>query len=124
MEATVNKQAAINGYQAFAAMDPEGAMKDISDDIEWVVGGNSSVTGTYRGKDDVGAFWMKLVEKGFSTTPTEFIAEGNKVVVLSDVELAGEASRSVDVLEYDADGRLIRFESFGGEEVLNSQFPR
>lgn len=124
MEATVNKQAAVNGYAAFAAMDPEGAMKDISDAIEWVVGGDNSVTGTYRGKDEVGAFWMKLVEKGFSTTPTEFIAEGNKVVVLCDVQIAGEQGRSVDVLDYDADGKLIRFETFGEEELINSQFPR
>ena len=124
MEATVNKQAAINGYEAFSAMDPEGAMKDISDSIEWVVTGNSSVSGTYRGKDDVGGFWMKLLEKGFKTTPKEFIAEGDKVVVLSEVELNGEKARSADVLTYDASGKLIRFESIGGEELLDRAFPR
>jgi uncharacterized protein len=83
MEATVNKQAAINGYDAFSAMDPEGAMKDMSDSIEWVVAGDSSISGTYRGKEDVGALWMKLVEKGFKTAPMEFIADGDKVVVLT-----------------------------------------
>jgi ketosteroid isomerase-like protein len=124
MEATLNKQAAINGYQAFGAMDPEGAMKDISDSIEWVVGGDNALTGSYRGKEDVGAFWMKLVEKGFRTTPTEFIAEGDKVVVLCDVELNGERGHSADLLSYDPDGKLIRFESFGEEEILNRTFPR
>src|SRR3954454_24683330 len=101
MEATVNKQAAVNGYAAFGAMDPEGAMKDISDSIEWVVGGDNALTGSYRGKDEVGDFWMKLVEKGFKTTPTEFVAEGNKVVVICDVELAGEQGQSADLLTYD-----------------------
>jgi ketosteroid isomerase-like protein len=124
MEATVNKQAAVNGYAAFSAMDPEGAMKDISDSIEWVVGGNSSVTGTYRGKDEVGGFWMKLMEKGFRTTPKDFIAEGDKVVVLCDVELAGEAAESVNLLSYDRDGKLIRFETFGGEAMIDRAFPR
>ena len=124
MEATVNKQAAINGYEAFSAMDPEGAMKDISDSIEWVVTGNSSVSGTYRGKEEVGGFWMKLLEKGFTTNPMEFIAEGDKVVVLSEVELSGEKARSADVLTYDAGGKLIRFESIGGEELLDRAFPR
>jgi len=124
MEATVNKQAAINGYAAFGAMDPEGAMKDISDSIEWVVTGDNALTGTYRGKQEVGDFWMKLVEKGFTTTPREFIAEGNKVVVLCDVELDGERSESADVLSYDEDGKLIRFQTFGDEAQLNRVFPR
>src|SRR3954464_13120656 len=113
MEATVNKQAAVNGYAAFGAMDPEGAMKDIADGIEWVVGGDNSLTGSYRGKEEVGGFWMKLVEKGFKTTPKEFIAEGDRVVVVSDVELGDERAESLDLLSYDQDGKLIRFQSFG-----------
>jgi ketosteroid isomerase-like protein len=124
MEATVNKQAAINGYEAFGAMDPEGAMKDMSDSIEWIVAGDSSVSGTYRGKEDIGTFWMKLVEKGFRTTPTEFIADGDKVVVLTEIELDGETTRSLDLLSFDPDGKLIRFESFGEEAMLNRAFPR
>jgi uncharacterized protein len=124
MEATVNKQAAINGYDAFGAMDPEGAMKDMSDSIEWVVAGESSVSGTYRGKEDIGAFWMKLVEKGFKTTPVEFIADGDKVAVLTEIELDGEQFRSMDLLSFDPGGKLIRFESFCEEEMLNRAFPR
>lgn len=124
MEATVNKQAAINGYAAFAAMDADGAMKDISDSIEWVVGGDSAVTGTYRGKEELGGFWMKLLEKGFKTTPREFIAEGDKVVVICDVEVGGETVPSVDLLTFDADGKLMHFETIGGEELLNRTFAR
>ena len=124
MEATVNKQAAVNGYAAFGAMDPEGAMKDISDSIEWVVGGDNALTGTYRGKEEVGGFWMKLVEKGFKNTPKEFIAEGDKVVVICDVELDGVRAESSDLLDYDATGKLVRFQSFGGETQLDRAFPR
>jgi len=124
MESTLNKQAAINGYEAFGAMDPDAAMKDISDTIEWHVGGDNAMTGIYRGKDAVGGFWMKLVEKGFRTTPTRFIAEDDTVVVLCDVEIAGESSRSLDLLSYDPDGKLVRFETFGGEGLLDRTFPR
>lgn len=124
MEATVNKQAAINGYAAFSAMDPEGAMKDISDSIEWVVGGDNALTGSYRGKDKVGELWMKILEKGFRTTPKEFIAEGDKVVVICDVELDGEQSESADLLSYDSGGKLIRFQTFGDEAQLDRAFPR
>jgi len=124
MEATVNKQAAIDGYAAFAAMDADAAMKDISDSIEWVVSGDSSLTGTYNGKEEVGGFWMKLLEKGFRTTPREFIAEGDKVVAICDISLGQEQAASANVLTYDGDGKLIRFEAYGGEELLNLTFPR
>lgn len=124
MEATVNKQAAIDGYAAFGAMDADGAMKDISDSIEWVVRGDSSLTGSYNGKEAVGALWMKLLEKGFRTTPKVFIAEGDKVVAICDTTLGGEEAGAVNVLSYDRDGKLIRFETYGGEELLNRTFPR
>jgi ketosteroid isomerase-like protein len=124
MEATVNKQAAIDGYAAFAAMDADAAMKDISDSVEWVVSGDSSLTGTYNGKDEVGGLWMKLLEKGFRTTPREFIAEGDKVVAICDTNLGQEQAASVNLLTYDGDGKLIRFETYGGEELLNRTFPR
>lgn len=39
MGATENNQAAVDGCAAFSAMDAEAAMRDISDAIEWVVGG-------------------------------------------------------------------------------------
>jgi uncharacterized protein len=124
MEATANKQAAIDGYAAFAAMDADAAMKDISDSVEWVVSGDSSLTGTYNGKDEVGGLWMKLLEKGFRTTPREFIAEGDKVVAICDTNLGQGQAASVNLLTYDGDGKLIRFETYGGEELLNRTFPR
>lgn len=124
MEATANKQAAVNGYAAFAAMDAEGAMKDISDSIEWVVSGDNALTGSYNGKEEVGGLWMKLIEKGFRTTPTEFVAEGDKVVAICDVEMAGERGTSVNVLSYDGSGQLVKFETYGAEEILNRAFPR
>jgi uncharacterized protein len=124
MEATVNKQAAINGYAAFSAMDADAAMKDISDSIEWVVGGDNALTGTYRGKEEVGGFWMKLLERGFKNTPREFIAEDNKVVAICDVELDGEHVDSVDLLTFDDGGRLMRFETIGSYELMDRTFAR
>jgi ketosteroid isomerase-like protein len=124
MEATVNKQAAINGYAAFSAMDADAAMKDISDSIEWVVGGDNALTGTYQGKEEVGGFWMRLLDKGFKNTPKEFIAEGDKVVAICDVELAGEHVESADLLTFDEHGKLMRFETIGGYELMDRAFPR
>ena len=60
MEATVNKQAAIDGYAAFSANDPDAAMKDISDSIEWVVSGDNSLTGSYQGKNEVAPNYTRV----------------------------------------------------------------
>jgi len=124
MSAADNKQAAVDGYAAFGRADVESAMKQISDEIEWVVAGDNSVSGTYRGKDEVLGFWMKLAEKGFQNTPREFIADGDKVVVLVTNALNGESVDSVDVLSYDGDGNLARFEAFGETAMLDRAFPR
>lgn len=124
MSAEGNKQAAKDGYAAFSRGDAEGAMANISDSIEWVVTGDNAVTGTYTGKQEVGGFWAKLGEKGFQVNPTEFIAEGNKVVVLTTVSVGGDEANNVDVLTYDDSGNLTRFETYGEEGLLNKAFPR
>lgn len=119
-----NKQAAKEGYEAFGKGDAEGALANISDSIEWIVGGDSAVTGTYRGKEQVMQFWGQLSEKAFQTEPTEFLADGDKVAVLTNDSAGGEVVRSVDILTYDGEGQLVRFETFGAEGMLNQVFPK
>ncbi len=38
-------------------------MKDMADDIEWIEPGNSTISGTYRGKDEVARFFTTLASK-------------------------------------------------------------
>ncbi|MDQ3157127.1 MAG: nuclear transport factor 2 family protein [Actinomycetota bacterium] len=124
MSTESNKQAAKDGYEAFGKGDIEAAMAQISDSIEWVVGGDNSVTGTYRGKEELAGFWWKLAEKSFQVEPTEFLADGDKVAVLSKDSVGDAEVNTVDVLSYDGDGQLIRFETFGGEALLNEVFAK
>ena len=124
MSADDNKQAAKDGYEAFGRGDAEAAMERISDSVEWVVTGDSAVSGTYSGKEEIGGLWAQLAGKEFKTEPSEFIAEGDKVVVLSDTSVGGEQARVADLLTYDGDGQLIRFESCGGEEAQSRVFPK
>jgi len=124
MSAEDNKQAAKDGYAAFSAGDAEQAMANISDSIEWIVGGDNAATGTYNGKQEVGGFWAQIGEKGFQTNPREFIAEGDKVIVLGTDSIGGDQSETVDVLTYDDNGQLVRFETFGSEDLLDKAFPR
>ena len=81
-----------------------------------MVSGDNSLTGTYNGKDAVGGPWVKLLENGFRTTPTEFIAEGDKVVAICETSLGGQQAGSLNMLSYDGEGKLIRLETYGGEE--------
>jgi uncharacterized protein len=125
LSAEQHKQNAKDGYEAFGRGDVEGALENISDSVEWVVKGDSAISGTYRGKEQVaGQLWAPLAEQGFQTNPSEFIAEGDKVVVLTTWSAGGEEARVVDVITYDGQGQLVRFESFGGENMLERAFPK
>lgn len=124
MGAQENKQTAREAYEAFSRGDAEGAMRNIDDSIEWTVRGENSLTGTYKSKQEVGELWGQLVSKGFRTQPHDFIADDNKVVVLSTVQLDGESDESADVLTYNSEGKLIAFDSLGDSNVLNRVFVR
>jgi len=118
-----NKHTAEAAYEAFAKGDAEGAMRDIDDSIEWTVRGHSALSGKYKGKQEVGQLWGQLMTKGFRTQPHDYIAEGDKVVVLTTVQINGESSESADVLTSNSDGRLVAFESLGDESIMDRAFP-
>lgn len=124
MGAAENKKSAQDAYQAFSSGDAEGAMRDIDDSIEWTVRGDNALTGTYNGKQEVAELWGKLASKEFRTEPHDFIAEGDRVVVLCTVTLEGETDESADILTYNAAGKLIAFETLGDESVANRVFPK
>lgn len=124
MSAEENKQRAEAGYRAFSAGDAAAAMEDMDDSVEWTVRGDSSLTGTYRGKEEVGQLWAKMAEKGIKTEPHDFIADGDKVVVLTTASLDGESTEAADVLTYNGEGKLIGFEQIGDPAVANRIFAR
>ena len=124
MSAQQNKQAAQDAYAAFASGDAEGAMRDIDDSIKWTVRGDNALTGTYRDKKAVGKLWGEFMSKDFRSSPHDFIAEGDKVVVLTSVELEGEKVESADVLTYNGDAKLVAFETLGDATVADRVFAK
>lgn len=124
MGAQENKQSAQEAYAAFSAGDAEGAMRDIDDSIEWTVRGDNALTGTYRGKQAVGELWGQFLSKSPETEVHEFIAEGDKVIVLNTVRIEGEATEGADVLTYNESGKLIAFDTLADETVPNRLFPK
>ncbi|MFL5897105.1 MAG: nuclear transport factor 2 family protein [Solirubrobacterales bacterium] len=124
MSADQNRAAAEAAYRAFGEGDAAAAMKDMDDSVVWTARGDSSLTGTYSGKQEVAELWAKLAEKGLKTEPRDFLADGDKVVVLTTVSIEGESSEAADVLTYNGGGRLIQFDQIGDPAVANRIFAR
>lgn len=124
MSAQENKQQAEAAYRAFSEGDAAGAMANMDDSVVWEVRGDNSLTGTYRGKEEIAGLWAKFGEKGLTTEPHDFVADGDKVVVLTTVTLDGESGEAADVLTFNGDGRLIGFEQIGDPAIGNRVFAR
>jgi uncharacterized protein len=124
MSAQANKETAESAYRAFAEGDAAAAMENMDEDVVWTARGASSLSGTYTGKQEVAELWARLGEKGLGTEPHDFIADGDKVVVLTKVTLDGRSEEAADVLTYDGEGRLVAFDQLGDPTIANSVFPR
>jgi ketosteroid isomerase-like protein len=124
MGAQENKQTAQAAYDAFAKGDAEGAMGKIDDNIEWTARGDNALTGTYRGKEEVAELWGKLMTKDFRSEPHDFVADGDKVVVLTTVTLDGETDESADVLTYNGAGLIVAFDTLGDETIPNRVYAK
>ncbi|HET8565733.1 MAG TPA: nuclear transport factor 2 family protein [Solirubrobacterales bacterium] len=124
MSAQENKQHAEAAYRAFSEGDAAGAMANMADEVVWTVGGDNSLTGTYRGKEEIGGLWARFAEKGVTTEPHDFIADGDKVVVLTTAGIDGESNEAADVLTFNEEGRLIGFEQIGDPSIGNRVFAR
>ena len=118
-----NVERAKRAYAAFSAGDAAAAMADMSDEVEWITPGNSAISGTAHGKQEVGAQWAKFAEKGFQTRPQYWFSDDERVVVLCQITLAGERADTCDVLTF-RDGKVVKFQTAGdtalGERVFGS----
>jgi len=118
-----NLESARRAYAAFSAGDAAGAMENIADDVEWITPGDSAISGTARGKQEVGALWQQLVEKGFSTSPQYWFSDDERVVVLTHITVEGAEADQADVLTF-RDGKVVRFQSAGDTALLERIFPK
>jgi ketosteroid isomerase-like protein len=122
MSAQENKQQAEAAYKAFSDGDAAGAMANMDDGVVWTVGGDNSLTGTYKGKEEIAGLWAKFAEKGIKTEPHDFVADSDMVVVLTTTGLNGESAEAADVLTFNEDGKLTAFEQIGDPAIGNRAF--
>jgi uncharacterized protein len=121
MSAQDNVQASKDAYAAFGRGDLPAVMQSVADEVEWIVPGTADVptAGTYRGKQAVQE-WFGTVAQTVEFErfePYEFIAQGDKVVVLVNivgrVRQTNRTYTSEDAhLSTYRDGKLVRFQVF------------
>jgi uncharacterized protein len=111
-----NVQQAKEAYAAFGRGDIPGLMERFADDIEWVEPGKTPISGTFRGKAQLTEWFGKLggLIDFQRFEPREFIAQGDKVVVLIHSESTARSTGKKLTQEHAhvhtyRDGKLAHF---------------
>jgi ketosteroid isomerase-like protein len=78
-------------YEAFARGDVAGVLERLDPKVEWKVSDALPFGGTYRGREQVGAFFAKLPSyfQTLTVTTTDFVASGGRVVALGTIAARG-----------------------------------
>ncbi|RAU93921.1 DUF4440 domain-containing protein [Mycobacterium colombiense] len=109
------------GYEAFNAGDGDTVMSLFDDNIEWIQPGNSAISGTYHGKQEVAELLAKMSEKQASVTSDRMLADGDLVIMLGQTTVAGETTDAATVFTVH-DGRTVRVQAYGDTAALERIF--
>jgi ketosteroid isomerase-like protein len=85
MSVQENVQVVKDGYAAFSRRDIPGLLALLAEDVEWHIPGvGLPLAGTYRGPNGVASFFQKLAldVEILEFEPREFVAEGDRVLVV------------------------------------------
>jgi ketosteroid isomerase-like protein len=121
--ASQNVEIAKKAYDAFGAGDLETVLSTFDDSVEFVLPGNSTISGTYRGKAEVTNFFAKLAEKSFTNTPSRFLADEDVVVVLGQVTAGGESAPEADVSTFGG-GKIVQLQAFSDTAMFERVYGR
>jgi ketosteroid isomerase-like protein len=128
-----NVQVVQDAYGKFTSGDIEGLLNLLSEDVHWQTPEieNAPFGGTRRGLDGVGEFFASLAESEETTRfePTEFIAQGDRVVVLgkygATVRETGRSYESDWVHVFTVrDGKILNFVEFFDNALASRAFQK
>jgi len=121
MDPQENTKLVQQGYQHFKSGNIPALLDMLSDNVEWVFPElkGVAVTGTRRGRKEVADFYAKLAEtqETLSFEPREFVAQGDKVVVLGHYSFRVKATGR----QFESDwaevftiknGKIARFQEY------------
>jgi len=121
MDPQENTKLVQQGYQHFKSGNIPALLDMLSDNVEWVFPElkGVAVTGTRRGRKEVADFYAKLAEtqETLSFEPREFVAQGDKVVVLGHYSFRVKATGK----QFESDwaevftiknGKIARFQEY------------
>ena len=111
------------GYEAFNAGDGDTVMSLFDDNIEWIQPGDSAISGTYRGKQELAQLLAKMGEKQTSVTTDHFLADGDLVVVLGESTVAGETTAQVQAITV-RNGKAVHVQGYADTATQERIFGR
>ena len=131
MAAEDNVQRAKDLYAGFGRGDLESVMRDMAEDIEWVLGGPADMptAGTFRGKQALQGWFGTLAQTvDFQVFETyQFVAQGDTVVALMHAEATVRHNQrryindGAHVMTF-RDGKLVRFQGFEDTEAIMAAY--
>jgi ketosteroid isomerase-like protein len=117
-------------YAAFGRGDMATVMAGLTDDVEWVLPGPKEVipfAGTHHGREAVAQFFLKMNEtlEFEQLEPREFVAQGDKVVVLGHSRDRMKSTGRTIENEWAAvvtlrDGKVARYQIYEDTAALVS----
>lgn len=133
MNETDNIELVKDAYQKFGSGDIEGLLNHLSDDVDWKTPNveGADFTGERKGREAVGEFFSLLADaEEFSKfEPTEFIAQGDRVVVLGNsnatIKSTGRSAESdwVHVFKI-SDGKVTSFHEFFDSAAIERAYQK
>lgn len=124
-----NIEMARKGYQAFNEMKIDEAMDTIDDDIVWHAGGDSPLSGEFKGKKAVLDLFMKygqLTEGTSEFDIHDILASDEHTVVIGTATATRHgrthSSRFVDIVHPGPDGRAKEFWRFVEDQAADDEF--
>ena len=105
-------------YRAFGSGNFPQMLETLSEDVVWTQPGNTRLSKVHHGRVEVVDFFLDIAQYGLTVRPIEYFADGDKVLAVVDVELAGERANEVDRFDL-RDGLIVAVEHIGDTEMLS-----
>ena len=128
-----NTEIVQKGYECFGKGDVPGLLELFAEDIQWTVPEieNAPFAGSRTGTTAVAEFFTQLVEAEDITRfePLEFVAEGDKVVVLGESEATVRSTGKTYQTEWVHvfhvhDGKVKEFQEFFDNAAATRAFQK